>query len=358
MKIQVFDVPASSGGALTILKGFYEAAKAHTDIQWEFVIGTAVIEPTDNITVRKFNWVKKSWLHRLYFDLFKADGLVRKYKPDVIFSMQNTCVMTTRAKQVLYIHQPIPFTDIIFKLRKSPVEWVYQHIISKLIYRSARKAVCCIAQTRWMQDAIAEKAKIGKEHIAVIRPDCNADITEYYMNTPVSVKTFFYPAAENSYKNHRVIVKASKILVEKGIRDFCVYFTLDKKETVDDELISDVPEIKCIGTIPYSEVMKMYSQSTLIFPSKLETFGLPLLEAALVHSRVVAADKPFSHEILDNYPNVWYFDVDSPKELATIMENILSAKDVYVSIDNEWYNKDINSSGWTPVIELLQKFCS
>ena len=54
-------------------------------------------------------------------------------------------------------------------------------------------------------------------------------------------------------------------------------------------------------------VYEQYAKSVLIFPSYIETLGLPLLEARLTGCPIIAADTPFAKEILDGYNNVAYF---------------------------------------------------
>lgn len=77
--------------------------------------------------------------------------------------------------------------------------------------------------------------------------------------------------------------------------------------------------------MPPAEVMKEYTRSVLLFPSYIETFGLPLLEARMSGSPILASDCPFSHEILDDYDGVSYFDPFRPEELAALMKQCLEA---------------------------------
>lgn len=67
MKIMVFDVPAETGGALTILKQYHEAAIKDKENEWYFVISTPNLIESSNVRILRFPWVKKSWVHRMYF---------------------------------------------------------------------------------------------------------------------------------------------------------------------------------------------------------------------------------------------------------------------------------------------------
>ena len=61
--------------------------------------------------------------------------------------------------------------------------------------------------------------------------------------------------------------------------------------------------IEFVGLLDNDEIMKIYRQATLVFPSYLETFGLPLLEAKMSNGVILCSDLPFAHEILDDYDN-------------------------------------------------------
>ena len=75
MNIMVFDVPAESGGALSVLKYFYSEYKADENNNYIFVVSKPEMKEAHNIKVLRYPWIKKSWLHRLYFDSLIAPKL-------------------------------------------------------------------------------------------------------------------------------------------------------------------------------------------------------------------------------------------------------------------------------------------
>jgi len=70
----------------------------------------------------------------------------------------------------------------------------------------------------------------------------------------------------------------------------------------------------------------MYTKSVLIFPSYIETFGLPILEAKLSRCPIVAADTAFAREILCRYKIVKFFNILDYKYLAEILKVIIINK--------------------------------
>ncbi|KAB7639891.1 glycosyltransferase [Bacillus sp. B3-WWTP-C-10-D-3] len=338
MNIMVFDVPAESGGALSILNEVYKDAMLCKDksIKWFFVISKPELEETENIKVLRFPWVKKSWFHRLYFDHFIAADLVKKYNVDKIFSLQNVTIPNTNIEQTLYVHNSLPFVDYKFKFKENKYLWIYQNIIGKNIIKSAKKANKVIVQTEWMKKTCMEKVAVANKNINVVSPNINnIEVEHYFEDTKESLSTFFYPASGVEFKNHRIIVEACrKLKLKIKALDFKVYFTLIGNENKHIfELYNEVKmeglPIEFIGDLSREQVFNYYTKSILLFPSYIETFGLPMLEAKLHKGVILASNCPFSHEILDGYENAYFFDPFNVRELSKLMEDVLEGKLFY-----------------------------
>lgn len=322
----VFDVPADSGGALTILNQYYNTAVEEKDKEWIFVIGIPKLEECENITVLNYPWVKKSWFHRLYFDLFIAYKIVNKYKADEILCLQNVIIPRVSLKQTLYLHQSLPFIEKKYGITENFKFWLYQNIVGKIIYKSIQKSEKIIVQTKWMMEAAIKKTGVCEDKFILKQPELNFKKIKPYEEKNHGTRLFFYPANGLVYKNHKIIVKACKILKNQGIDNYKVIFTLTGEENKHIKNLRKTVNnyqlpIDFIGSISIDEVYNYYSKSVLIFPSYIETFGLPLLEAKMHNSQILASNCKFSVEILDNYQKVEYFDPDDTKELSGLMKN-------------------------------------
>lgn len=327
MNIMVFDVPAEGGGALSILSEFYNEVKSKRDksIKWIFVLSTPSFQETEYIKVLRFPWVKKSWGHRFFFDNVIAPQLIKKYNVDEVFSLQNVIVPRTDVKQTLYLHQPLPFIEHKFSFSENKLFWIYQNIISKNIFSSIKKADKVIVQTEWMRKACIQKTNIDSEKVVIMPPQIKIDDISLFQKSKESLSTFFYPASELKYKNHEIVVEACKRLKDEGFNDYRIIFTLKGNENdhitklYREALENDLP-INFVGKLQREVVFNYYANSVLLFPSYIETFGLPLLEAKLYKSVIIASNSEFSHEILDNYENVYFFDPFNSLQLSNLMK--------------------------------------
>lgn len=59
MRILVYDVAADSGGAVTVLKSFYEEFCRDTENEYVFVLSVFELPDTEHIRVLNYPWVKK-----------------------------------------------------------------------------------------------------------------------------------------------------------------------------------------------------------------------------------------------------------------------------------------------------------
>jgi len=330
MNIMVFDVPAENGGALSILKCVYDEAVAHHDksIKWIFVLSKPYLTETSEVKILRYPWIKKSWCHRYFFDYVIARKLAKKFEVELILSLQNIIIPGVNIKQILYVHQSLPFVERKYTFFENKTFWIYQNIIGKKIIQSIKKADQVIVQTIWMKKVCIEKAKVDNLKIRVVPPKFNFVITNS-SKLSLDRKTFFYPASAMEYKNHNVIVEASERLQQENIFNYAVILTVkgDENDYIK-KLNKKVNEkglpIKFIGHIPQADVFQLYSNSILLFPSLIETFGLPLQEGRMHKCIILASNKPFSKEVLENYSNSYFFDPLNGSELFYLMKSVIN----------------------------------
>jgi len=324
MRILVYDVAAESGGALTVLKDFYNEFKLDLSNNYVIVLSTAILDKCENIEILNFPWIKNSWVHRIFFDHLYAPKILLEYKIDKIISLQNTIVPHTRLTQSVFVHNALPFTEYKIKMKDDVKIWVYQNLIGRLIKSSIKNADQVIVQTKWMKKKCIDILDYNKDKVIIRKPNINIQVNRIFLNSKVSLSTFFYPASGVFFKNHITIVNACLNLKNQDITNYSVIFTLtgyennNIKKLVKTIKNNDLP-IKFIGPLNRDEVFEFYSKSVLIFPSFIETVGLPLIEAKQHETPILASSCDFSIEILEAYTNVSYFSVRDSKMLSKLM---------------------------------------
>lgn len=352
MKILVYDVAAEDGGGLQVLKTFYQDAveKFSNDIQWVFVVSKNVIENAKNVRIECYEKPKKSWINRIIFDNYDFPKILNKEKPDLVISLQNMPVKRYNGRQFVYLHQSLQYCPKKFSFLKSEERGlaIRQRIICNIYKNALPKSEQIFVQTEWIKEATMKWLDWSENKITVVPVGVSTFKNRIQPYRGIHSKTFFYPARAEMYKNHEVILKACRRLLNKGIKDFKVIFTISKHDGLYAQKLIETSRglpIEFIGTVPFDKIWDYYSKTILIFPSYLETCGLPLLEARLAGSWILAADMPFSHEALDTYWNKDYFKYDDPEELADCMIAVLDGK--------EYLETECETQSNTSLVEMM-----
>lgn len=332
MKIVVFDVAADRGGALSVLLAAHGAALRAEEHDWVFVTSQPELAESAHVSPRRYPWVKRSWLHRLWFDLMVAPKIVKQEKPDVVVSLQNVTTPLVHQRQVVYLHTALPFSPYRFRLGRNPKLWLYQQLVTRRIRRSVRKADKVVVQAPWIKKAVTETTGIDPARLDVIRPTVTSPAsTERYQATVAQRRRFFYPAGALPYKNHELIFAAAEKLLRADI-DVEINCTISPEDLRILHLDHVPGNVQLIGHIPFEEVQHEYTQSALMFPSRLETVGLPLMEAQARETFVLAANLPYAHDALAGYRNALFFDPNDPDGLADLIMSVAEGQSPHSTV--------------------------
>lgn len=326
MKIVVLDTAAEKGGALTVLKDYYNKAKIDIDNEYLFITGNIALDSAPNITCKRFPFSKRNWLCRLLFDYFYLPFFIAKQKCDKVLSLQNMIVPFVKKEQIVYLHNALPFSEYRFTWKQNKKMWIYQNLIGYLIRKSVEKAHVVIVQCEWMKEVLVEQLRVQGSKI-MVQP-YEVKMSDKIEKTKFEKTTFFYPASSEEFKNHKLIVEAVSKLVEKGYRNFEILFTIEKDENEYTERLYEMSSKgKCPicfgGHLTLNKVYSFYTDSILVFPSYIETVGLPLMEATVLKRPIIAADLKYAHSALKGNESVVFFNPFNSDELAEAMEKFL-----------------------------------
>ncbi len=357
MRIAVLDVAASVGGVATVLRSFHkfvlEHGRAH---EWTFFVSTVELESAPHVRVVATPYTKKNWGVRLFHDYCVQPRLLRQSGAEVVLSLQDMIAHRFRGRQVLFLQQPIPFQTLkrySFVRGGERKMAVYQHVLGRMIKADCRRADLVITQTNCMAEAVERMARVPKERLAVLSTDVDvrgAASCAFVPGKPVTTRTFVYPAAGYPYKNHTCAVQAARLLVQRGHTDFRVVFTRDESQR-DAFGAQGLPQVEFVGTLPRADVLRMYVQDVLLFPSYIESGSLPLLEARRLGGVEIVADVAYARELLCGYPNAYFFPPFDPTALADLMQRVLNGALPYQSAQPE-DEKALN--GWAQMLQLLE----
>lgn len=329
MRVLVVDVAAQYGGALSVLNDYLKIFSNDTNTEYFVVVGTLNYDDRQNIHFIKAPFVKKSAFHRLYFDNIFIKKLIRQITPDYILSLQNKALSVRKLPQEVLFHNALFISEKRYRFAESRMLWVYQNVISRLVKNSLKKKQIrkIYVQAEWIKCVLSEKWKIDRKIIEVKKPTIsweNIDCSER-KDIPGAL---FYPANGASYKNHITLLKAcTEIWDEKGLDcGLTLYLTghADSLSAQCKELLDrkEYPVV-FVGRLTKQEMAEMYKKTALVFPSYIETVGLPIPEAKSFGCQIIVADCAYSRDAVGEYERVRYFNAfDEDKLKKLIIEFI------------------------------------
>jgi hypothetical protein len=274
---------------------------------------------------------KRNWLNRLYYEFFVFRKISKFFKPYMWLSLHDITPNVIANKRIVYCHNATPFYKFRVKDIRFDLKFVLFVLFYKYLYKiNIRKNDAIIVQQDWTRESFSEMYSYPKEKIIVSYPIDNyvrkphtshVDVVDNSIN-------FFFPAIARVFKNFEVICKAVEILEKEGVCNYSVIFTIDGTENKYSKWIyskyNHLKTISFIGRLDKETVNKYYENcSCLLFPSRLESWGLPISEFSKYDRPMIISDLKYAHETASNSRFVAYFNPNDPIELASLMKKVI-----------------------------------
>jgi glycosyltransferase involved in cell wall biosynthesis len=202
--------------------------------------------------------------------------------------------------QVATIHDCAPF---ILREKYDFVRGFFGRVVVPVIARRVQRVIAVSETTakdvrQWMKVPATKVTVVpnGIDHRMFYPPDAAA-ITEFRRRKNLQQPFFLYVARlEHPAKNHLRLIRAFEILAKAG--DFAGHLVLPGapwhgSEVVEQAVVASAfrDRIRLEGFVDNADLPLWYAAAeALVFPSLMEGFGLPLLEAQACGSRIACAD--------------------------------------------------------------------
>jgi glycosyltransferase involved in cell wall biosynthesis len=94
--------------------------------------------------------------------------------------------------------------------------------------------------------------------------------------------------------------------------------------------------------------------NALLFPSRLETWGLPISEARQLEKILIVSDLPYAHETVGGYKNAVFIDPLDHLAWASVIERLVNER-LFFEVNNVIEPRQPFASGWRALWKLLTK---
>ncbi len=322
----------SEGGPLTVFQDCLFAATEVLSPEWNIIALVHNKTSFNNSRVKfiEFPKAKRSWLLRLSYEWVFFLRMSVSIKPDLWFSLHDITPFVRARRQAVYCHNPAPFySSSLREIQLSPVFWIFT-LLYKYVYRLfIKRNSFVIVQQDWIRDAFLNM--FGKLPLVVAYPNVKQTDLKLRKSEKKGNHVFLYPSFPRVFKNFEVICQATEILNKRNVLNFDVRLTIKGNENSYSKWVysqyKNVKNLKFIGLQSKSDLANHYHVSTtVIFPSKLETWGLPISEAKMYKKRLILADLPYAHETVGCYNEVSFFPQKNATALADLMQAIIEQR--------------------------------
>lgn len=334
--IVVSAVNLNIGGTLTILRdclGYLSAKAEEGKYRVVALVYKRELVEFPNIEYIEIKWSKRLWINRLWCEYVSMKRISKQIGPVYLwFSLHDTTPNVLAKRRAVYCHNPFPFYSWKWRELIFDPKIVMLALFSKFIYRkNIHKNHFVIVQQQWLKDAFKHLFNLSKDKIVVALPDMGKGAEHLLDDIQPKKKeySFIYAALATSHKNFECLCKAAAILEKEGFTNFKVYLTCNGKENkyatwLDKNWGRTVQSLQFIGFQDKESLFALYAQSNcLVFPSKVETWGLPISEFAAWKKPMLLADLSYAHETAAGYNQVSFFDPDVPEMLAEQMKMLI-----------------------------------
>lgn len=328
-----------SGGPLSVLKDSLHVLNDEFSNSYRIIAivhKKEIFEEFHNIEFIEFPKSANSYLYRIYLEYFYFKKLSKQLKPHLWFSLHDITPNVCAENRAVYCHNPSPFYKAsIREFLLEPNFLIFNFLYHFFYVKNINNNDFIVVQQNWLRDEFVRRFSV--DNVIVAQPSLDSINFALQKDHPSqTIKKgekviFFYPAFPRVFKNIEVLCKAVKVLKHKGICNFELWLTIDGSENRYSRQIiskySSCSNIKFKGLQTRESVFAMYRESTaLLFPSKLETWGLPITEFKKTNKPMIVADLPYAHEAVGQYGNVTFFYANDADQLANIMQSLIDNK--------------------------------
>ena len=359
-RIVLSGVNLFEGGPLSVYYDALSALSENFSKDYEVI---ALVHSKDlfdihNVRFIEYPEVRGSWIHRLYFEYSVLRKLSRELDAYLWVSLHDITPPVNATIQAVYCHNPSPF----FVLRWRDVIYDSRHAAFVLFYRflyriNIHRNTYVIVQQQWLRHMFRKLYHL--DNVIVAHPVADTSPTPPIESDKVMGRhsarfTFFFPAYPRVFKNAEVLLEAARLLEAHPIELWLTFSKSDGRYARSlVRRYGKLPNVQFLGRLTRAQVFERYKAADcLVFPSLLETWGLPISEFKATGKPMLLADLPYAHETVGTYQNVAFFDPYSSQELSILMKT-LSSGELHFSGSEEQAIRPPFAANWHDLFELL-----
>lgn len=271
---------------------------------------------------------ESSYFYRMIWFELSLGRQCSQIGADALFCMSGAGRTPSGPPHVTFIQQPLPFAAEFTRIA-TPAERARMLILKRLMRSSCRSAKRVIVQTPTMKSWVSEQFSLPADRVSVVIPAVTPlpapESPEIRLLGEDIGPKLLYVGSDSAYKNVQTAITGLDLL-RQTVPDAMLYLTWPTHHPATNNT-----GIVCLGHLARNLLAKAYHEATLlVMPSLVETVGLPIIEAMSAGLPVLAADRPYAHDIAEDA--ACFFDPLSPQDFAEkvlcLLQNVTLRQDL------------------------------
>jgi glycosyltransferase involved in cell wall biosynthesis len=310
----------------------------------------------------RFTVVTPSGIPGALWRTFRLKSAIEKRGLDLYHGLSNELPAGMGESQVCGV---VTIHDLIFRFHPEDYPWIDRLVYEKKFRHACESARRIVAISESTKHDLVSQYGVPEEKIAVVYQCCDdrfrKSVTEEEIEAALSryalpPKFLLYVGTINRRKNLLALAQAMR-LVRNDMKLPLVVVgrgKLYKQEVADYIERNDLTErIIFAPPIASDDLPAVYRRATaLLFPSKYEGFGLPIVEALTCGVPVITSDVSSLPEAAG--PGAHYIDPDKPESIAEGIIKIVSSPDYAKNLAEEG-NRYVQRFNIKEISEQLMK---
>lgn len=361
-RIVVSAVNIRKGGTLTVLKECLEYLAGQPNLDVIALVHKQTLCDYPGIRYIEMPWTLKSWFHRLWCEYVSMHKISKEIGDiDLWLSLHDTTPRVKARAQAVYCHNPYPFFKWKFRHLFQNRKIVAFSLFSRWIYRiGLKREKWVIVQQEWIRSSFLRMFPfLSSDQVIVALPkSLHPEIPD--LRVPgQGKKTFIYAAYGDIHKNFECLCQAAELLEKEGLGNkFSVYMTVGRDDNPYCKWLyrewGHLASLHFTGFMPREELYRRYGEADcLVFPSQVETWGLPISEFGVSGKPMLIADRPYAHETSAGCAQTAFFNPDDPMELAAMMKSVIEGDLAFFKPNPKQSIQDPKAESWAELFKIL-----
>ncbi|WP_418316422.1 glycosyltransferase [Piscinibacter sakaiensis] len=301
---------------------------------------------------------KRSWLRRMWCEWVELGQISRRLQPDVWLSLHDMTPRVRARRRYVYCHNPAPFSSLPLRRRLLDRSFFLFSLFYGGLYRlniHANSGV--IVQQQWLREEFVRRYGVKRVIVAHPTVSVSPEASAVAPARRVPPQRFVFPCFPRIFKNIELLGQCAAILDREPRWTGRIIVTIDGSESSYARSLVDTyggsHSIEFVGLQAPSAMVDLYARSdALLFPSLLETWGLPLTEAKQRGLPIVAADLPYARESIGNSDAVAFFDPHDATALAELLLGLSEGRITFGTARHADPDQPF-ARGWTELLNIL-----